>query len=72
MLNHAIDFYKNLSGVEENLGVHLWENIWGDEDKVTASENKLLRQLFFLILYRRGSWPEWFLFSFLSNRLGYH
>jgi phosphoribosylaminoimidazole-succinocarboxamide synthase len=35
MLSHVVDFYKNLFGAEEELGVHLRENFLDEEDKVT-------------------------------------
>jgi hypothetical protein len=45
MLSHAVDFYKNLFGAEV-LGIHLGENFWEEEDKVTAAENELLEASF--------------------------
>jgi len=41
MLIHAVDFYKILFGVEEHLGVHLVDNFWDEEDKVSTAENEL-------------------------------
>ena len=46
MLSHPVDFYKNLFGAEEELRVHLGENFWEEEDKVTTSENELLEASF--------------------------
>lgn len=39
MLDHVIDFYKNLFGLEKNLGVKLSEDFWAKGDKVTMHEN---------------------------------
>lgn len=37
-----MDFYKNLFGEEEHLGVHLGDNFWEEGDKVSICENELL------------------------------
>lgn len=72
MLNHAVDFYKNLFAQEQNLGVHLDSNFWGEEDKVTSTENELLEAPFTEEEIKEavfGSYAEWALgpdgFSFL-------
>lgn len=39
MLDHVIDFYKKLFGLEKNLGVKLSEDFWEEGDKVTMHEN---------------------------------
>jgi hypothetical protein len=39
MLDHVIDFYKNLFGLEKNLGVKLSEDFRAKGDKVTMHEN---------------------------------
>ena len=46
MIDHVVDFYKSLFGVEENLGVRLGDNFWEEEDKITPSENELLEAPF--------------------------
>jgi hypothetical protein len=46
MLSHAVDFYKNMFGAEEKLGVHLEENFWDEDDKVTDAKNELLEASF--------------------------
>ena len=33
MLNHAVDFYKSLFGQEEDTGVRLDDDFWGEEEK---------------------------------------
>jgi len=46
MFSHAVDFYKNLFGAVEDLGVHLGVKFWDEEDKVTTSEHELLEAPF--------------------------
>jgi len=46
MLDHAVDFYKNLFGLVENFGLKLNDNFWEEEDKATDSENELLEAPF--------------------------
>jgi hypothetical protein len=33
MLDHAVDFYKSLFGQEEDTGVRLDDDFWGEEEK---------------------------------------
>ena len=46
MLALAGNFYKNLFGFEEMLGVRLDDSFWEDKDKVTSSENEMLEAPF--------------------------
>jgi hypothetical protein len=46
MLNHVVDFYKNLFGAELVSGVKLDEDFWGEDDKVTTLENEMLETSF--------------------------
>ena len=46
MLSHTVDFYKNLFGEEESMGVHLGENFWEEEDKISNDENEVLEAPF--------------------------
>lgn len=43
MLDHAVDFYKNLFGLEETFGLKLNDNFWEEEDK----ENELFGSSFY-------------------------
>jgi hypothetical protein len=47
MLNHSVDFYKNLFGAELVSGVKLDEDFWGEDDKVTTLENEMLETSFY-------------------------
>ena len=42
MLQLAADFYKNLFGFEEKLDVHLSDQFWDMEDRITQEENTML------------------------------
>lgn len=42
MLEHAVDFYKNLFGEEPRSKLKLEENFWEQEEKVTREENERL------------------------------
>jgi len=46
MLEHVVDFYRNLFGKEENSGVNLGQDFWEVDEKVTALENELLEAPF--------------------------
>ena len=46
MLSHTVDFYKNLFGEEESMGVHLGENFWEGEAKISNDENEVLEAPF--------------------------
>jgi hypothetical protein len=46
MLTHAVEFYKNLFGSEQESGVKLDEELWSREDRVTLQENDLLEAPF--------------------------
>jgi len=46
MLTHAVEFYKNLFGSEQESGVRLDEDFWSSEDRVTIQENELLEAPF--------------------------
>jgi hypothetical protein len=46
MLNHAVDYYKNLFGPEPMSGVRLDADFWDDDDKVSIQENELLEAPF--------------------------
>jgi hypothetical protein len=37
MINHAMDFYKNLFGKEQR-SIRLEDDFWGEEERVTAEE----------------------------------
>lgn len=78
MLDHAVDFYKNLFGLEETFGLKLNDNFWEEEDKATDSENELLEapfteeeiKLVVLTPMPREPGTRWFLFYVLSNLFG--
>ena len=42
MLQLAADFYKNLFGFEEKLDVHLSDQFWDMEDRITHEKNTML------------------------------
>jgi len=46
MLSHAVDCYKKLFGEEESIGVHLGENFWEEENKISNDENEVLEAPF--------------------------
>jgi hypothetical protein len=46
MLKHAVSFYKNLFGEEEDSGVKLGREFWEEEEKVTVVENETLEAPF--------------------------
>jgi hypothetical protein len=46
MLIHAVDFYKSLFGQDESSEVKLDSNFWGEEERVTCEEAKLLEANF--------------------------
>jgi hypothetical protein len=46
MLNPAVEFYKNLFGLEPRSRVKLDEDFWEEEDKVTLSKNEFLEAPF--------------------------
>jgi hypothetical protein len=48
MLEHAIDFNKNLFGEEEDNGVKLGSDFWEEEEKVSSCENDMLEAPFFV------------------------
>jgi hypothetical protein len=39
MLEHAMEFYKNLFGKEDRNNIRLQEGFWGDDEKVSHDEN---------------------------------
>jgi hypothetical protein len=47
MINHAMDFYKNLFGKEQR-SIRLEDDFWGEEERerVTAEENEALEAEF--------------------------
>jgi len=46
MMEHAMGFYKKFFAQEEDYGVKLDTNFWGEEDKVTVDENEFLEAPF--------------------------
>ena len=74
MLSHTVDFYKNLFGEEESMGVHLGENFW-EEDKISIGENELLEAPFSEEEIKAAlfeSYAEgWLFFPLLPIFLGY-
>ena len=46
MLALAGDFYKNVFGFEEMLGLKLDDSFWEDNDKITSLENEMLEAPF--------------------------
>lgn len=46
MLEHAVEFYKDLFGLEASSGVRLDEDFWEKEEKLTNSENEFLEAPF--------------------------
>lgn len=42
LLSHAVDFYKNLFGQEEDSGISLGENFWEESEKVSNEERDFL------------------------------
>ena len=43
MLEHAVNFYKNLFGEEPSNGVRLKDDFWDEDDLVTVDENEALQ-----------------------------
>jgi hypothetical protein len=46
MLEHAVNFYKNLFGKEPSYGVRLKDDFWDEDDLVTVDENEALQAPF--------------------------
>jgi len=46
MLEHAVNFYKNLFGEEPSNGVRLKDDFWDEDDLVTVDENEALHASF--------------------------
>jgi hypothetical protein len=78
MVNHAVEFYKELFAEEQRDSVRLNQDFWEEDEKVTSEENATLNVEFYKEDIRKavadsyaegGSWPRWIFFFILSKVL---